>query len=200
MLRSTLFLAGLCAALPLVAQAPITPDLHLMAVSAQGDFQSAVGSGAGISGGLSLTVPLTPRLAVRPRISYEQFPIVRNNYSYNSARYADRGFENEKWSAWSFGADCLFRPWGERGRFYILSGIFLKSWRLQSAGAYTTQDRLNSTRSYSVNDSSTSNEPGATAGLGFNLARWLSLECRMNLATYRKLSYNTFEAGTVFHF
>ncbi len=190
----------LLAAAPLAAKEPYSVDVHLGALSALGDFRSEVGSRTGVDTGVSLTVPLWPRLALRPRLSREQFKVVDNNYTYQSTRYSDRGFEAAKWTAWTFGADLLFRPGGERGRLYLLTGAAAKSWRLQSYGTYTTQDRLNTTRTFSVDDSSTSNEPAFHVGLGLDLQRHLGVEARMSLASYRKLSYNTLSVGVVASF
>ena len=200
MVNFRIFLAALGLLLPLGAQAPITWDVHVAMVAAEGDFKSAVGNKKGIEGDLSLTVPLSRRFALRPRLSHELFPVARNTYNYKSSRFTDRGEENEKWSAWSYGADALFRPWGEGGRFYLLAGAFVKAWKLQSYGFYSSQDRLNATHNYSVDDSSTSNEPAFTAGIGYSLHRHFSLEARANLATYRKLSYNTLECAAVYSF
>lgn len=59
---------------------------------------------------------------------------------------------------------------------------------------------MNGTRTYSVDDTSTSNEPALDMGLGLTLSRYLSLESRMTLASYRKLSYNTLQVGVVVHY
>jgi hypothetical protein len=159
-----------------------------------------MGSLTGIDSGLSLTVPLTRRLDLRPRVSFQLFPDLENSFSYKSSRYSDRGFENAKWSAWSFGVDCLFRPGGEQAKLYLLAGLAYKAWRVESYGKFTTQDALNATRTYSVDDTSTSNEPALDLGLGLNLFRHLSLESRITLANYRKLSYNTLQLGIVVHY
>jgi hypothetical protein len=183
-----------------MAQAPVTYNLHLGALSAQGDFRSEVGSRLGLDSGLSLTIPLSRRLELRPRISYQLFPVLENNFAYKSTRYSDRGFENAKWSAWSFGADCLFRPSGEGSKLYLLAGLSYKAWKVESYGTFTTQDQLNGTRTFSVDDSSTSNEPALDMGLGLTLSRHFSVESRMTLASYRKLSYNTLQIGVVAHY
>jgi hypothetical protein len=125
---------------------------------------------------------------------------LENNFAYHSSLYSDRGFENAKWSAWSFGVDCLFRPGGEQAKFYLLAGLAYKAWKVESYGKFTTQDGLNGTRTYSVDDTSTSNEPALDMGLGLTLSRYLSLESRMTLASYRKLSYNTLQVGVVVHY
>lgn len=187
-------------ALPLAAQGPLAYNLHLGMASAQGDFRSEVGSTPGLEAGLSLTVPLTARLALRPRVSYELFPVQSNTYSYRSTRYFDRGYENAKWNAWSFGADCLFRPGGPEAGLYLFSGLHLKVWRVESYGTYTTRDQLSGTRVYTVDDTSTSNEPAFDAGLGFTFSRHFSAESRMTLSSYRKLSYNTLQIGVVASF
>ena len=200
MVPSKLLSAVLLAACPLAAQAPSTYDVQVGSLSAQGDFRSEVGSKSGIDLGLSMTVPLLPRLAVRPRLTFERFPGVDNAYAYKSSRYSDRGSETAEWSAWCLGADCLFRPTGGEGRLYFVAGAFFKSWRLRSHGSYTTQDRLNTTRTFTVDDSSTSNEPAVDLGIGLRVWRNLSLESRMTLASYRKLSYNTLQVGVVASF
>jgi hypothetical protein len=128
------------------------------------------------------------------------FHVLENNFTYKSTRYSDRGFENAKWSAWSFGADCLFHPGGEGSRLYLLAGLSYKAWKVESYGTFTTQDSLNGTRTFTVDDSSTSNEPALDMGLGLTLSRHLSVETRMTLASYRKLSYNTFQVGVVAHY
>ncbi len=189
-----------CASLTLTAQTPMTYDVYVGAVTAQGDFRSELGSITGLDAAISITVPLSPRLALRPRISHEIFPILENDYTYKSTRYSDRGFENAKWSAWSYGSDLLFFPSGSQARFYLLTGLYYKSWRVESYGTYTTQDRLNGTRTFSVDDTSTSNEPAVAAGLGLRLFRHVSVESRMTLASYRKLSYNTLHGGVVISF
>lgn len=182
------------------AEAPVSYDLHAAAVKAMGDFQDAVGKSTGFVGAFSITVPLTPRLSVRPRVSREVFPVERNNYAYKSTRFSDVGIENTKWSAWSFGADCLFRPSGEGGRLYVLAGGFLKAWKVQSYGSYVTQDRVNGTSTYTIDDSTTSNQAAAAMGIGYRFHRHWSVETRVVLASYRKLSYNTWETGMAFHF
>jgi hypothetical protein len=198
-MNRTLLLAC-CLAFRLSAQAPLTYDAYLGAVNAQGDFRSELGSITGIDLAVSLTVPLTARIAIRPRISHELFPVLENNYTYQSTRYSDRGFENAKWSAWSYGSDLLFYPTGREGRLYLLTGLYYKAWRVESYGTYTTQDRLNGTRTFSVDDTSTSNEPAVAAGIGLRLFRHVSVESRMTLASYRKLSYNTLHGGVVISF
>lgn len=193
-------IAGLLAALPAFGQAPITYDVHLGAANAQGDFRSELGSRAGLDTGLSMTIPLSRRISLRPKVSHEIFQVLENNYTYQSSRYSDRGFENAKWSAWSYGAECVFRPYGEQGRLYLFSGLFYKSWRVESYGGYVTQDRLNGTKSFTVDDTSTSNEPAVTMGFGVSAFRHLSFETHMTLASYRKLSYNTLHLGLVVSF
>jgi hypothetical protein len=192
-----MLLTGWLAMLPLAAQVPITYNLHLGALSAQGDFRTEVGSLTGLDTGLSMTIPLTQRLDLRPRVSYQLFPVLENNFAYKSSRYSDRGFENAKWSAWSFGADCLFHPGGAGSKLYLLTGLSYKAWKVESYGTFTTQDPLLGTRTFSVDDKSTSNEPALDMGLGLALSRHFSVETRITLASYRKLSYNTLQLGMV---
>lgn len=185
---------------PVAAQAPMTPTIHLGAATAQGDFRAEIHARVGLEAGLSLSVPLSRRLSVRPRLMYTLFPVEASDFTYRSTRYFDHGFENAKWSSWAFGADGLFRPAGEGGRLYFVSGLFYKAWHLKSYGSYTTQDRLNGTRTFTVDDAATSNEPALDLGLGWTLRRHLSLETRMTLSSYRKLSYNTLQMGVAAHF
>jgi hypothetical protein len=179
------------------AATPMVPSLHLSLATAQGDFREEMGSKVGVGAALSLTIPVTSNLSFRPILSFQSFPTLNNQYTYKSARYSDRGDEEARWSAWSYGADCLYRPGGPQGRLYFLAGAHLKVWRLHGFGTYTTQDSLNATRSYSVDDTSTKNEPAAALGLGYTFNRHLSLEARSVLASYRSLSYNTLEMAFV---
>jgi hypothetical protein len=165
--------------------------------TAQGDFRNEMGSKLGLDAALSLTVPLTSTLAFRPVLSFQSFPTLNSQYTYKSARYSDRGDEDARWSAWSYGADCLYHPGGPQGSLYFLAGVYLKVWKLHSFGAYSTQDSLNATRTYTVDDTSTKNEPAVALGLGYSFNRHLSLETRSVLASYRSLSYNTLEMAFV---
>ncbi len=179
------------------AATPMVPSLHLSLATAQGDFREEMGPKVGVGAALSLTVPLTSTLSFRPSLSFQSFPTLNNQYTYKSARYSDRGDEEAHWSAWSYGADCLYRPGGPLGSLYFLAGAYLKVWKLHGFGTYTTQDSLNATRSYSVDDTSTKNEPAAALGLGYTFNRHLCLEARTVLASYRSLSYNTLEMAFV---
>ena len=179
------------------AATPMVPSLHLGLATAQGDFRNEMDSKVGVGAALSLTVPVTSTLSFRPSLSFQAFPTLNNQYTYKSARYSDRGDEETHWSAWSYGADCLYRPGGPQGSLYFLGGAYLKVWKLHGFGTYTTQDSLNSTRTYSVDDTSTKNEPALALGLGYTFNRHLSLETRSVLASYRSLSYNTLEMALV---
>lgn len=188
---------GLCCGSSASAAQPMVPNLHLVVASAQGDFREEIGSRHGLGAGLSLTLPLTNTLALRPAIAFQAFPAQNNQYVYKSTRYSDRGEEDTRWSAWTYGADCLFRPRGPEGSLYFLAGAYLKVWRLRGYGSFTTSDRLNSTRTYIVDDTTTKNEPAIALGLGFDINHHLGLEARSVFASYRGLSYNTLEAAVV---
>jgi hypothetical protein len=175
----------------------MVPSLHLGLATAQGDFRDEMGPKTGLGAALSLTVPLTSTLSFRPSLAYQSFPTLNSQYAYKSTRYSDRGDEEAHWSAWSYGADCLFRPGGPQGSLYFLAGAYLKVWKLHSFGAYTTQDSLNATRTYAVDDTSTKDEPAVALGLGWTFNRHLGLEARSVLASYRSLSYNTLEMALV---
>ncbi len=192
----TLSLGLACCAIAAAAP-PMVPSLHLSLAVAQGDFREEMGSKQGLGAGLSLTVPLTATLSLRPAVAFQSFPTLNNQYTYKSSRYSDRGEEETRWSAWSFGADCLYRPSGPMGRLYFTAGAHIKVWRLHGFGTYTTSDRLNAAKTYSVDDTSTKNEPAVTMGLGCTYNRHLSLETRLVFASYRGLSYNTLEASFV---
>lgn len=185
------------AAEPLTATPHFVPNLHLVMSVAQGDFREEMGSKHGLGAGLSLTIPLTNTLALRPAVTFQAFPALSNQYVYKSTRYSDRGEEDTRWSAWTYGADCLYRPSGPQGSLYFSAGAYLKIWRLHGYGSYTTADRLNTTRTYIVDDTSTKNEPAVALGLGYTFHRHLSLETRSVFASYRGLSYNTLEAAVV---
>jgi hypothetical protein len=185
-----------CAAFAAAAE-PVIPALHLSLAEASGDFREEMGSKLGLGAAMSLTVPLTRTFALRPTVAYQSFPTLNNQYAYKSTRYSDRGEEETRWSAWSYGADGLFRPGGPEGSLYFLLGGYLKIWRLHGFGTYTTQDSLNATRTYTVNDTSTKNEPALTLGLGWTLGRHVSVEGRTVVASYRSLSYNTVELSLV---
>jgi hypothetical protein len=190
-------LAGLaCCGLALAAEPPV-PALHLGVVEAQGDFRNEIGSKHALDTALSLSIPLTRTLAIRPLVAFQGFTTLANQYSYKSTRYSDLGTESKRWSAWTFGADCLYRPSGPQGRFYLLAGAAMKVWRLHSFGTYSTSDRVNPTRIYNVDDTSTKNEPALAVGLGYTLHRRVSLESRMVLGSYRGLSFNTLQAAVV---
>lgn len=188
---------GLCCGAPAAAAQPMVPNLHLVLAVAQGDFREEMGSKHGLGAGLSLTIPLTNTLALRPAIAFQAFPALNNQYVYKSTRYSDRGEEDTRWSAWTYGADCLFRPSGPGGSLYFTAGAYLKVWRLHGYGSYTTSDRLNATRTYIVDDTTTKNEPAIALGLGYSYNRHLGLEARSVFASYRGLSYNTLEAAVV---
>ncbi len=190
---------SLCAsaAEPPTATPHLVPNLHLVMAIAQGDFREEIGSRHGLGAGLSLTIPLTNTLALRPKVAFQAFPARSNQFIYKSTRYSDRGEEDTRWSAWTYGADCLFRPSGPQGSLYFSAGAFLKIWRLRGYGSYTTADRLNTTRTYTVDDTSTKNEPAVALGLGYTIHRRLSVETRSVFASYRGLSYNTLEAAVV---
>ncbi len=191
--RPKLLVLGLAGCSLLPAAVPMVPSLHLSAATAQGDFRDEMGSKVGVGAGLSLTMPLTTTLSFRPKLSFQSFPTLNSQYSYKSTRYSDRGNEEARWSAWSYGADCLYRPNGPQGNLYFVAGAYLKVWKLHDFGTYTTQDSLNATRSYTVDDTSSKNEPALTMGVGYTLNRHLSVEARSVFASYRSLSYNTLE-------
>jgi hypothetical protein len=199
-LRPALLLSGLVCATYAAAAEPMVPGIHVLLAEASGDFREEMGSQIGLGGALSLAVPLTRTLAFRPMVAFQTFPTLNNQYTYKSTRYSDYGAEEARWSAWSFGADCLYRPGGPEGSLYFLGGAYLKVWRLHSFGTYTTQDSLNGTRTYTVDDTSSKNEPALTLGLGWTVARQLSLEARTVIASYRSLSYNTVELALVLTF
>lgn len=179
------------------AASPMVPNLHLGMAVAQGDFRNEMGSTHGLGAALSLTIPLTPTLSVRPMAAFQAFPTLNNQYAYKSTRYSDRGEEETRWSAWSYGADCLYRPSGPEGSLYFTAGAYMKVWRLHSFGTYVSSDRLNATRNYTVDDTSTKNEPSVAMGLGWTFHRHISIETRSVFASYRGLSYNTLEASIV---
>ena len=179
------------------AATPMVPSLHLGFATAQGDFRNEMGSKTGVGAGLSLAIPVTSTPSFRPGLFFQSFPTLNNQYTYKSTRYSDRGAEDTRWSAWSYGADCLYRPGGSQGSLYFLAGAYLKVWKLHGFGSYTTQDSLNATRTYAVDDTSTKNEPAAALGLGYTINRHISLEARSVLASYRSLSYNTLEMAFV---
>jgi hypothetical protein len=195
--RPALFLLGLACSSLLPAAGPMVVGLHLNLAMAQGDFREEMGSKIGLGTGLSLTVPLTTTLSFRPNLSFQTFPTLHSQYAYKSTRYSDRGNEDAHWSAWAYGADCLYRPSGPQGKLYLLGGAYLKVWKLHGFGTYTTQDALNATRTYGVDDTTSKNEPAVTMGLGCTLSRHLSLETRTVFASYRSLSYNTLELSLV---
>jgi hypothetical protein len=189
--RLDILALGLASCSSLLATTPVVPSLHLGLATAQGDFRNEMGSKVGMDAALSLTIPMTATLAFRPMLSFQSFPTLDSQYTYNSARYSDRGNEDARWSAWSYGADLLYRPRGPEGSLYFLAGVYLKVWKLQSFGSYATQDSLNATRVYSLDDTSTKDEPAVALGLGYSFNRHLSLEARSVLASYRSLAYNT---------
>ncbi len=175
------------------ADAPMVASFHLSLAQAQGDFREEMGSKIGLGAGLSLAVPMTRTLSIRPSLSYQDFPTLNSQYTYKSTRYSDRGQEITHWSAWSYGADCLYRPGGPEDRLYFTAGAILKVWKLHGFGSYTTAVTGGPTRTYSVDDTSSKNEPAVALGLGCTFNRHLSLEARSVLASYRSLSYNTVE-------
>ncbi len=195
--RLTILVLGLASYSFVLATTPMVPSLHLDLVTAQGDFRNEMGSKVGVGASLSLTIPMTSTLAFRPTLSYHSFPTLNSQYSYNSARYSDRGDEEAHWSAWTYGGDLVYRPRGPQGSLYFLTGVYLKVWKLHSFGTYTTQDSLNATRAYSVDDTSTKDEPAVAVGLGYTFNRHLSIEALSVLASYRSLSYNTLEIAFV---
>jgi hypothetical protein len=182
---------------PVTAGSPLVPSLHLTVAAAQGDFREEMGTKLGIGGALSFAIPLTPTLSLRPTLAFQAFPTLNNQYAYKSSRYRDRGEEDTHWSAWSYGADCIYRPGGVGSGAYITAGAYLKAWKLHGFGTYTTQDQLNATRTYSVDDTTTKNEPALAMGLGWTFNRHLGLEARSVFSSYRTFSYNTLELGLV---
>ena len=191
-------LLGLVACAWASAAVPMTLNLQLGAATAQGDFRSEVASKVGFNTAVSLTIPLTATLALRPTLGHQIFPTIDNHYVYKSSRYSDLGDEAAHWSAWSYGADCLYRPNGPEGQLYFVAGAYLKAWKVHSFGTYSTADRLTtSPRIYNVDDTSTKNQPAIAAGLGWTLHRRFSVELRTVLGTYQSLSYNTVEANFV---
>lgn len=195
--RPKLLVLGLAGCSLLPAAVPMVPSLQLSAATAQGDFRDEMGSKIGVGAGLSLTMPLTTTLSFRPKLAFQSFPTLNSQYTYKSTRYSDRGNEEARWSAWSYGADCLYRPSGPQGSLYFVAGAYLKVWKLHGFGTYTTQDSLTATRTYTVDDTSSKNEPALTLGLGYTLNRHLSVEARSVFASYRSLSYNTLEMAFV---
>lgn len=195
--RPKLLVLGLACCSLLPAAAPMVPSLQLSLATAQGDFRYEMGSKVGVGAALSLTIPLTATLSFRPNLSFQSFPTLNSQYTYKSTRYSDRGDEDARWSAWSYGADCLYRPGGPQGSLYFVAGAYLKVWKLHGFGTYTTQDSLTATRTYAVDDTSSKNEPAVAMGLGYTFNRHLSLEARTVLASYRSLSYNTLEMAFV---
>ena len=195
--RPVLFSLGLAYCGLASAAEPMVPSLHLGIADAQGDFRNEMGTKHAPQGALSLTIPLTGTLAFRPMLSFQAFTTIDNQYAYKSTRYNDLGAEDSRWSAWSLGADCLYRPSGPQGHLYFLAGAYLKIWRQHSFGTYTTRDRVNPTRTYIVNDTNTTDEPAAALGMGYTLHRRISLEGRYVFCIYRGLSYNTLEASVV---
>lgn len=179
------------------AAPPMVPNLHLSVAEAQGDFREEMDSKLGLGAALSLTIPMTRTLSLRPMLAFQSFPTLNNQYTYKSTRYSDRGEEETRWSSWSYGADCLYRPSGPEGSLYFTAGAYLKIWRLHGFGTYTTQDSLNATRTYTVNDTSTKNEPAVALGIGYALNRHVGFEARSVFASYRSLSYNTLELALV---
>ncbi len=194
---SKLLTLGLACCAVASAAPPWVPSLHLSVAAAQGDFREEMGSKHGLGAALSLTLPLTATLSLRPTLAYQAFPTLNNQYTYKSTRYSDRGQENTRWSAWSYGADCLYRPNGPTGSLYLLAGAYLKVWKLHGFGTYTTTTTGNPTRIYTVDDTSTKNEPAIAMGLGYAFSRHFSLETRSVFGSYRSLSYNTLEAALV---
>ena len=191
-------LLGLSTCAVASAAVPMTLNLQLGAATAQGDFRSEVASKVGVNAALSLTIPLTATLALRPTLGHQIFPTIENHYSFKSTKYSDLGEEAAHWSAWSYGSDCLYRPNGPEGRLYFVAGAYLKAWKLHSFGKYSTADRLTTTtRVYNVDDTSTKNQPAIATGLGWTLHRRFSAELRTVLGTYQSLSYNTVEANFV---
>ena len=195
--RLPFLVLGLACGVVASAASPLVPSLHLTAAEAQGDFREEMGSKVGQGLGLSLTIPLTKTLSLRPSLSYQDFPTLNSQYTYKSSRYSDRGQEISHWSAWSYGADCLYHPSGPEGHFYILTGVALKVWKLHGFGTYSSSTTGNPTRNYSVDDTSSKNEPAVAVGLGFTFNRHISFEARSVLASYRSLSYNTVELALV---
>jgi hypothetical protein len=187
-----------CAFAP--AATPLVPNLHLGVAWGQGDFKNEIGSKHGLDVGLSLTAPLTTTLSIRPILAFQTFPTMNDQYVYKSSRYSDRGEENTRWNAWSIGADCVFRPQGPEGGIYFLAGAHMKAWGLHGFGTYSTSDRLNATRVYTVDDRRTKNIPGFALGLGYTFVRHVSFESRAVFTSYEGLSYNTLEASLVLSF
>jgi hypothetical protein len=201
LMRNVAFL-GLAGAAVLAAEAaprtePLTANLFLAATQAEGEFRDEMGGKWGLGVGFAFTTPLSARFALRPAIQLRYFPTLDHSYRYKTNRYSDRGDEESRWSTWSCGADVIFRPAGPTGRFYAMAGGYVMAWKLHSFGTFTTSDAYNPTRSYSVDDTSTHNQPAVAMGLGFTCNRHLSLETRAVFADYRGLSYNTLEAMVV---
>lgn len=188
-------LAVLLAALPGPSRAsaaePVSWGLMLGAMDAQGDFRQVMGSRLAFEAGLSAGIPLGSTTTLRPILEFQRFPALENGYSYRSTRYTDLGSEQERWSAWSFGADALFRPAGMSLPLYFVAGGHLKLWRLHSYGSFSSTDKVNGTRAYAVDDTDTRNEPALALGMGCTFSRHWALETRMVFANYRKQAYNT---------
>lgn len=182
------------------AASPLIPSLQLTVASAHGDFRDDIGSRVGLGAGLSFTFPLTSHLDLRPSLAFQTFPTLVSHYSYKSTRFSDRGEEDTRWSAWTYGADCIYRPGGGFGGLYTLVGANVKVWRLRSWGSYVTQDQLSGTRNYVLDDTSTKNEPALAMGLGYTFNRHFSLEARSVFSSFRSLSFNTLECSLVLNY
>jgi hypothetical protein len=192
--HSGVFIPGLLAlGMPLAAQAepPMRFALHAGMVDSQGDLRNDLGNRLGAEAAVSLDIPLNRTLSLRPQLNFQHFPTLQNNYSYHSTRYTDVGTELYKLTAWSLGADCLYAPRGQGRSVYFLAGAYLKAWRLNSSGSFVTVDKIGGTRQFSIDDTTTQDEPALGLGAGYWISRRWGLESRMTFATYRKLSYNT---------
>lgn len=187
------------AVLPGVAQdAPFRWGCSAGLVSAQAEFRNTVGHRLAPEVGAWASWSLTESLVLRPGVAYRRYPLVSNGYTYKSSRYNDVGVENARWSSLSAGADLCYRPHGSHLSF--IGGIAVAAWTVHSYGSFTSIDKINGTKSYSVDDTSTLNEPALSAGLGWTWTRHLGLEGHMTFGTYRKQAYNTLDLRLLWAF
>ena len=186
----------LACAVPLAA-APMDFALRIGAAQGQGDLRNLVGSRIAREFGVSAGIQLGAGLTIRPTLEYQGFPVLADGYTYHSARYNDVGNENARMSGWSSGVEAHYLSPRTAVPVYFLVGAYLKMWQERSYGSFTTSDIYNGTRTYSVDDTTTKNEPALALGLGCKLTRLVALETRMTFASYRKQAYNTLHLGVV---
>ncbi len=196
-------LAATCALGPCAAQAPSRPLAwggQISLAEAQGDLREVLDHATGWEVRATLEVGLAGTLSLRPSLAAQGFRTSLSDYSYTSSRYVDKGSEHTRISAWAVGTDLVYRPRGQADPLYLFAGAFLKAWKVRSEGSLSTSDRLNGTRTYTVDDTSTSNEPAASGGLGWRLGRHLALESRVEFSSYRKRAFNTWLIGVAASF